>query len=499
MELQFDKTTYGCLNPVVREVQNMELTQEIRLPDSMPDIGHILCAWGQPILRGKEWRGDNMSFSGGMMVWVLYTPEDGTQERCIDGWIPFQMKWDLPEGIPEGTIRIQCVPRFVDARSVSARKLLVRCGVAAMGEAYVPMEVELPVPDRVPESVQMLRTRYPLQLLKEAGEKTFLMDEELHVLASAPQPREVICFRMVPQLTEKKIVGNKVIFRGAGKLHVLYRDAEGKLQTWDFELPFSQFSELDAEYGPDARADLLLGPTSMELEVGDQGQLRFKAGIVAQYLITDKQMLELVEDAYSPEQQLILQNRMVQLPAVLEVRKENLMSEQSLPGEAEQMVDAIFLEDFPHQRRCENGVMLELSGVYQLLYYGQNGMLQSAMTRWEGKHLLSADSNSEFYAMPILGEPPQALPGSGRIGVNTNVALEITTLGRQPISVVSGMELGEPVHKDPGRPSLILRRAGECRLWDLAKETRSTMDAIRKANGLQEEPHPNQMLLIPVN
>ena len=43
---------------------------------------------GQTILRGKEWRSDSVSFSGGMMVWILYAPEDGSEERCIDGWIP---------------------------------------------------------------------------------------------------------------------------------------------------------------------------------------------------------------------------------------------------------------------------------------------------------------------------------------------------------------------------------------------------------------------------
>jgi LysM repeat protein len=35
-------------------------------------------------------------------------------------------------------------------------------------------------------------------------------------------------------------------------------------------------------------------------------------------------------------------------------------------------------------------------------------------------------------------------------------------------------------------------------LWELAKETGSTMDAIRKANGLTQEPRQGQMLLIPV-
>ena len=78
MELKFGKTTISCLDTVVQEVQNSEQTQEIKLTDGMPDIGHVLSAWGQTILRGKEWRADTVSFSGGMMVWVLYAPEDGT-------------------------------------------------------------------------------------------------------------------------------------------------------------------------------------------------------------------------------------------------------------------------------------------------------------------------------------------------------------------------------------------------------------------------------------
>ncbi len=156
MELNFGKTLCTCLNPLVREIQSGEQTQEIKLPDGMPDIGRTLASWGQAILRSKEWRSDTISFSGGMMVWVLYAPEDGSTERCLEAWIPFQMKWDLPDGAPEGKIRIRCLPRFVDARSVSARKIMVRAGMGAMAEAYVPMEAEVYEPDKIPGDVQLL-------------------------------------------------------------------------------------------------------------------------------------------------------------------------------------------------------------------------------------------------------------------------------------------------------------------------------------------------------
>ena len=65
--------------------------------------------------------------------------------------------------------------------------------------------------------------------------------------------------------------------------------------------------------------------------------------------------------------------------------------------------------------------------------------------------------------------------------------------------MLTGMELGEMRPKNPEQPSLILRRADHSRLWDIAKKSGSTMDAIRRANALAGEPEPGQMLLIPIS
>ena len=92
MQLQWEKTLIPAMGLVVREIQNQEQTLEVRLAEDMPDIGHIICGWGQPLLRGKDWNGDNMSITGGIMAWVLYAPEDGSAPRCVEGWLPMQMK-----------------------------------------------------------------------------------------------------------------------------------------------------------------------------------------------------------------------------------------------------------------------------------------------------------------------------------------------------------------------------------------------------------------------
>ncbi len=498
MELQFQKSMVSCLDPVVQEVQNMELTQELRLSDSMPDIGRILCAWGQPILRGKEWRGTEGWVSGGMMVWVLYAPEDGSRERCIEGWIPFQLRWDIPEGTPEGVIRVLCRNRFVDARSLSARKLLVRSGVGALGQILAPVDAEIWLPDSEKENVELLRRLYPVRIRKEAGETTFRLEEDLVLPSSSQRPVEIIRFSMEPKLTDKKILGNKAVFRGEGCLHVLYREEGGRLCSWTFSIPFSQFAQLEAEYGGDAQPDVILSPTGMELELDEQGTLRLRSTVAAQYLITDRQYLELIEDAYSPGRELQLQRQTVSMPVVLETRRENLYGEQTLPVDGNQLVDVEFLPDFPRIRRSEGEISLETPGQFQVLSYGEDGNLQAAAARWEDSRRLAADESTELTAVPLPGEQPEAIAGSGQIQASGELPLELTSGTRQELTMVTGLELGEERRPDPNRPSLILRRCGDRRLWDIAKESGSTMEVIRRVNGLQEEPAPERILLIPV-
>lgn len=498
MELKFEKKTCSCLDTVLREIQNSEQTQEIKLPDGMPDIGRILSAWGQVILRGKEWRSDSISFSGGMMVWVLYAPEDGSTQRCIDSWIPFQMRWNLPEGLPEGTIRLMCLPRFVDARSVSARKIMVRSGLAAMAEANVPKSIEVFALSAPPEGVEILENTYPVRLIKETGEKTFLLDEQLVLPDSAPHPESIIYYSLNPKITDKRVMANKLVFRGSGNLHLLYRSEEGQLHSWDFELPFSQYAELDGNYGPDAAADILPVATSVELELNGEGQFHLKGGVVAQYQISDVERLAMIEDAYSPGRELSLEIETLELPVVLENRRENIYGEQTIHAESNMTADVRFLPDFPRQRRTENGVQMELPGTFQMLYYGEDGNLHSGTARWEGTQSLNADGDTDVTAIPMVPES-QAISGTDTITARADIPMEVTSTARQRIPMVTGLELGEVRQPDPMRPSVILRRAGEDSLWDIAKSSGTTRTAIRNANKLTDEPAPGQMLLIPVS
>lgn len=491
MELKFQKSTVQYLNTALREVQNQEQTQELRLTGDLPDIGRILGSWGQVILRGKEWRSDGISFSGGAMLWVLYEPEDGTAPRWVESWLPFQMKQDM-DGSRDGTIRVQCALRFVDARSVSARKIMLRCGLSALLEAFVEDSGAYAVPGEIPEDIQILTGSYPLRLPREAGEKTFAVEETLEGIPVSAKP---VYYTLEPRITESKILGDKVVFRGSADLHILCAEENGKLRSRDFQVPFSQYADLRSSFSAEGQADIRMCVTSLELDREGEGPMMLKCGLLAQYLVDDRELLTLVEDAYSTTRDVQLIKEDLELPTILESRQMPVPVHGDIRQDGAELADVAFRPEFPRQQRGEN-VQFLIPGQFQVLYYTPEGTLQSASPRVEGQWQMRSDENSRTDATVLPGTAPSAVLGNG-ITLDASPVLQMNTVGTGGIPMVTGMTITDR-EADKTRPSLILRRTGSARLWDIAKSTGSTVEAIKQANGLETEPVSDQILLIPV-
>ena len=499
MELQFGSSACRCLETAARDIRTAELTQEVRLGDAMPDIGRVLVSWGQVILRTKEWQTGLVTVTGGIMTWILYVPEDGTQPRCVDTWIPFQLRWEIPDEKREGPIRIHPLLRFVDSRGISARKMMVRAGIAAMGEAFSPANIEIFHPRELPQDIQILQNTYPVRLPKEAGEKTFLLDEDLTLPAGSPQMERLLAYTIHPQMQDQRVSSDKVIMRCSGRLHLIYRCPEGRIRTVDLEFPASQYAQLEDTYGNDAQADVSMGITSLEVDQLEGDRLRVKCGMVAQYLISDRYLAELSEDAYSTMREVALHTEQLHLPAMQEKRIESVPVRQQMQGITADVADVCFLPDFPRQSRAGDKVMLDMPGSFQILYYGADNSLQSATCRWEGTMQMLADPETEMiFTAQTLGSA-QALSGAEEVNLSSQYGLQMCASVPCDMPMITELEIGAEQERDPSRPSLILCRSDGESLWNMAKRCGSTVAESRRANGLGDEGQENRMLLIPVN
>jgi hypothetical protein len=379
-------------------------------------------------------------------------------------------------------MRIATLLQGVDARTLSARKMMLRANISLLGEALEPTEAEIYAPAELPTGIEVLANVYPAVLPREAGEKQFTIEDEIHI----PGVSKWVSFSMQPEVTEQNVVGSRVVIRGNGHLRYVYLDEQGEIRSGNLDIPFAQFADLDRDYDNEATADLMLCVSGMEPETGEDS-LHIQCSVTAQYLIKDRALLEIIEDAYSPTRELSLEIQTLKLPMELENRVEVLDADPVF--QEGKVLDMMFLPEYPVQYRDGDMVNLEIPAQFRFLYQDPEGNLQSATENWSTTLTVPAAENTQLQPTITSIEPSS---NSARMKLN------LQTWADQQIPMISGLTVGGSKPLEEARPSLILRPMDTDSLWELAKETGSTMDAIRKANGLTQEPRQGQMLLIPV-
>ena len=498
MDLEFQNKPLTYLQNVVGRPQTQEQTQEVRLPEGMPDIGNVVTSWAQVILRGKEWRGDRVGVNGGVMVWVMYLPEEENIPQAVSAWIPFQMKWDIPQTRHDGTLLASPFLRSVDARSLSARKLMVRTTFGVSLDGMVPEEVNVFHPGEVPEDLHLLKKTYPCCLPTEAGEKPFELEECFTLPANMPEPERIIRCCLEPMITEWKMMADKLVFRGHGQFYMLYRCKNGQLHSWQQQMPFSQYGELDQEYDDSCAVKLCPMVTELEADLTEAGQLCIKSGISVQFVIFKEHKITLVEDSYSCKRDVEPKIQALFIPSLLDRQLLPFSVEQTVEADAAQVLDLTLYMDEPQKTCHQDRWEIRLPGSFSLLYLDPEGNYQSTNAYWEESMPLPAEESAKIQATATMSGLPMTGMSSNGVSMQADLQLDLQTTAGQGIPMVTDLELGEERPADPDRPSLILRRATGNDLWHIAKESGADLQAIREANGLEGDPEPGQMLLIPI-
>lgn len=491
MEVKFEQNTLSCLDCIASGVQRAEQTQELRLPEGYPDIGRILGCWGQVLLRGKQWRSSGMSVNAGVMAWVLYAPEDGSEIRVVDAWIPLSCKWEFPKSVDDGIMTIQPLLAALDARSTSARKIMVRAEAQMMGQGSAPRKIMVAVPPTLPEDVHLRREHYPVELPVEGGEKQVTLEQRFP-LPEQQASGKILSAALLPQVLEQKMAGSRLIIRGEAILDLRLILEDGNLDSFHGAIPFSQYAELDRDYEGQASVHLEPVVTALELNREENGDLSVKAGIAIQYVVYERRILETVTDAYSPCREVTAQNAPLELPIRLDLCTVEVPVQGNM--EPQETEDISPISEFPSLSLGESGTQIQMQGHFQCLSRNDEGHLATETVRFSGEVPFSSAEGNRVALWVSPGAAPEVQNGT----IRCCYPVTATVTSGAPIPMVVGLELGEEKPLDPARPSLILRRAGEEDLWTIAKDCGSTVEAICKANQLQQEPEKGQMLLIPV-
>lgn len=504
MELQWKRVGYDFYERVELPPVTCETMRESIVPDSCADIARIVDTTGEVCLTSRDWTADGrFSVGGTVEVAVLYIPEKGGGPCVLRCQLPFQYSGESQEGLLEH-FHVRGVLQSIDTRVLNPRKVLTRVDLALHPSGCRKRSLELlGGPAQEEESLRSLRRSRQLRVIAAVREKECAFTEELPLPAGQEGAAELLSVQLQPRCGDGRLIGSKLVVKGLLSARILYRRESGGVGLFQQELPFSQILEgggLEENWEYRCEAQLLGLSCTIGTEGGreDSRALTLTVQLRLRAVVWREETLELVADLYSTA-------------APLRTWTEELVVQEEQPCQSRRISGRVLLETGVAVKsvastcvRCgllrqRTGGQLELPVTARCLYLDENDMLHAVERSVQLPCPAQLEEDSSVLGQAeCRGEVTASiLPEGVELRFPVDCTLELWQTGRY-LCVAGAEQTEEP--EGETLPSLVLRRLdGQESLWSVAKENRTTCQAILSVNQLESEQQlpRDRLLLIP--
>ena len=248
MELELKKVVLDTYQTLGEFMLSQEETAETIVPDYCPDIARIIKTDSKAFLHHHEIRDGKAEISGVIRINVLYVPDGEHGVRSLEFAIPFSVENDNRMLADCHFMTCEAEPEFQETRMLNPRKLFTRCKLLFRITGYRkgPLEFAADVEAKEEYSVEKRCEQQSVMLLTQVAEKDFTYSGEINVSPGRSGAAEILGNQISWAITESKIVGNKLIFKGMLFVNLLYRSVDGACCSVSAELPFSQILSMQS-------------------------------------------------------------------------------------------------------------------------------------------------------------------------------------------------------------------------------------------------------------
>ena len=510
MELNLKKEAFSYYEAVNESPFSFETTQETIVPDYCQDVARVVDTTGVVLIHNKEMTPDGrMEVGGAIKATVLFIPEGGTQLCALHLSVPFHNYCEGRNLAACARYTVNARLKGIDSRLLNPRKLLTRAEITLEPMGYRQQEVSVCTAVEADGScgLQVLEESADTTVITDVLEREFPYTEELDLSAGRSGIQEILDTATHIYPADSKIVGNKLVLKGMIRSDVLYRDQDGALATLTQEFLFSQIAETSASE-ESGIAKAVFDLTGYEYLIGtesdpeDAHAITMSLHIRSSAEVLETKRLRFLSDLYSISKNAVLTTQ--PLPLVEDVRC--LSKKQNM---RETLETAVAVRQVCHASvscgtcTCQAGdgvATAQIPVAIKALYLDENDAVLLAEKNILVKGEMEAGPDSA---------PRITLHCPGEItGMPTPEGMEVR------FTLVFWMDTGRQVQKlciadasleemEPSaqrQPSVILRKFDRNgRLWDIAKQYRTTCADILAANQLDSEQAipTDKLLLIP--
>ncbi len=503
MELELQKEQFDCYRAAPPLSLTLEETAETIVPDHDPDVGRVIDTLAQLLPQSKSVADGQLTITGTVEVTLLYAAEDTGMPRALRYTLPFEHTARLPEGCDTAVAEGQVCG--AEVRLLNPRKLFTRLDVDWRVTPYCRDTLTTcgAITDEANYAVQTLCERYDVSLVRAVCERDFAFSDEITLSGGREPVAQLLSHRVKLRVTEAKPLGNKLVLKGVACLSLLYAAEDGRLCSYAEELPFSQIFDADGETDGEGSVAAVLSLTACEVHSADDlGRgVTVKLFLHAALVVRETKRICCISDLYSTTHRLDAKLETVTLAQ--EPRRSTVTQTAREQLDAGTEVKSVLCADVCFGSaglHSEGGkTVLRAAATLSVLYLDEANTPLSLRRRIELAVEVNADALTSVSVESLCADDITTSLNADGVELRFTAVFNLCSIETATCGCLVSLS-AEPTEPDADAPSLILRalREGET-LWDVAKQYRTTAEAILSANELADGvlPEAGRMLLIP--
>ncbi len=505
MELQLKQEKFFHYEPLELHKEVQEESVETLIPDYFAEVSRVVDASGCLYVESSEVSGNEVRVSANVIMTLLYTAQEEKELKSYTYQVPLQTTVDL-KGATVAKADICGNLQMTEVRVVNPRKLnthiVVQWQITPYEEAWVSACNQ--IEGQSDFAIETLCREYETAMIEAIREQEFSFSDSFTL--NSDEAQNILKSTTAAKVEEVKILGSKVVVKGTVCADILYETADGQVLHSTAQLPFSQITE-----GVDAPEEEMKASANVSIissQYGIEGEdfsatgrtVNAKLSMRLFILLRRKRTVCAIADLYSTKFDLQSENKSYMLSALPQSIVHDVAVQVSLEvGTASKPLCAqVQMGEVAQSVNADGTVQCRSVAQVRLIYCDESDMPFSVVRKQEVTFDWEKGENLTVFACPIS-------PCDIMVTVQDDVAIvrftaQFVVSTQQKVRYLCLQSVrAENRDEAEHEPSVVLRmlQEGE-KLWDIAKQYRTTMQSILDANDAQQwQDLIGKLLLIP--
>lgn len=489
--------------------QEQPIDLDISLPDYCPDIQRILKCQVTPCIASRNVSGDRLEIEGSYAVRVYYLDPGGNCVRCYTTEGSYLSSATLKQPVEQARVYATTRLEYINCRPTSPRRLDIHGAFSVCARVYGRADLEA-VTSLDNDGMEEQCSEFSCNTCTGFSQQPFTVEDTLQ-LPSGKLPAETILrTEAVVVLKTVNPMQGQVMAVGEVRLRLLYASSEEGMppERMDYELPFTQL--LDCESVTDqSQCRVQMCVSSVEVQVhadfsGEATTFETRIRILASVACFTEKTIQLLTDAYSRQFEVQITRKQKNLENLCAILSDTCTHRFTMECDSNlSKVLDLWCEPCAVTAGVENG-QVQFRGKLTVCVLAVNQenvpFYFERVSEFSCAKPVEATGETRCFADAALLNLSYHLAG-GQMEISAELQMTAEVYTVQLCKFITDVQEDEAHPRTPDQNAALciyFADEGE-KLWEIARQYCTSVEAIRDENGLSGDLVESRgMLLIPM-